>query len=107
MQVKTMKDQFVRRGYEKTLIENQIEKVAKFDRSVLLAEQNKKASCLPLSVTYNRTRPNIKNNIVQQHWHLLQIDSTLEETFQQTPILAFCKNRNLKDIISGKKKRVE
>ena len=36
-----MKDQFVRCGYEKTLIENQIEKVAKFDRSVLLAEQNK------------------------------------------------------------------
>ena len=104
-----MKDHFVRRGYEKTLIENQIEKVAKFDRSVLLAEQNKnkKASCLPLSVTYNRTRPNIKNNIVQQHWHLLQTDSILEETFQQTPILAFCKNRNLKDIISGKKKRVE
>ena len=62
-----MNDQFVRRGYEKTLIENQIEKVAKFDRSVLLAEQNKnkKASCLPLSVTYNRTRPIIKNNIVQ------------------------------------------
>ena len=25
-------------------------------------------------------------NILQQHWHLLKIDSTLEETFQQNPM---------------------
>ena len=72
-----IKNKFVKRGYEKSLNENQIEKVAKLNRSVLLAEQNKnqKASCLPLSVTYNRTLPNIKN-ILQQHWHLLKKDST-------------------------------
>ena len=28
----TIKDQFVKRGYEKTLIENQIEKVARLDK---------------------------------------------------------------------------
>ena len=86
----------------KLLIENQIKKVAKLDRSVL-AEQNKnsKASCLPLWVTYNRTLPNIKN-ILQQHWNLLKIDPTLEETFQQNPILAFCRNWNLKDIGDNK-----
>ena len=79
-------------------------KVAKLDKSVLRTEQwkSKKASYLPLSVTYNRTLPNIKN-ILQQHWHLLKIDPTLEETFQQAPILAFRKNRNLKDIIVGNK----
>ena len=102
--INTIKDQFVKRGYEKTLIKNQMEKVAKLDRSVLLAEQNKskKASCLPLTVTYNRALPSIKS-ILQQHWHLLKIDSTLEETFQQTPILAFGGSRNLKDIIGGSK----
>ena len=54
--INTIKDQFVKRGYEKSLIENQTKKVAKLDRSVLLAEQNKSknASCLPLSVTFNR-----------------------------------------------------
>ena len=64
----TAKDQFVKRGYEKTLIENQMGKVAKLDRSVLLAEQNKtkKVSCLPLLVTSNRTLPNIKNRL-QKH----------------------------------------
>ena len=80
--VNTIRDQFVKRAYEKTLIENQIEKFAKLDRSVLLAEKNKskKALRLPLSVTYNRTLSNIKN-ILQQHWHLLKIDPTSEETF--------------------------
>ena len=63
-----IEDQLTKRGYEKTVIENQIEKVAKLDRSVLLTQQNKskKASYLPLSVTYNRTRPNEKN-VLQQH----------------------------------------
>ena len=61
--INTIKDQFVKHGYEKTLIGNQIEKVTKLDESVLLEEQNKskKASCFPLSVTYNSTLSNIKN----------------------------------------------
>ena len=90
----TIKDQFVKYGYVKTLTE---EKVARPDRSVLLVERNKskKTSCLPLSVTFNRALPN-----------LLKIDPTLEETFHQTPILAFLRNRNLKDIIGGNKKEV-
>ena len=101
--INTIKDQLVKGGYEKTLIENQIEKVATLDRSVLLAEQNKgkKTSYLPLSVTYNRTLSNIKI-ILQQQWHLLKINSTLEDTFQQTPILAFRKSRNLRDSIGSK-----
>ena len=37
--INTIKNQFVKRGYEKALIVNQIEKVAKSDRSVLLAKQ--------------------------------------------------------------------
>ena len=88
--INTIKDQFVKRGYEKLLIENQIEKVAKLDRSALLAGKNKskKASCLLLSVTYNKTLPNVKN-IFQQHWHLLKIDPILGETFQQTQYKPF------------------
>ena len=39
--IHAIQDQFVKRGYENTLIENQIKKVAKLDRSVLFAEQNK------------------------------------------------------------------
>ena len=49
--INTIKDQFVKRGYEKTLIENHIEKVAKLDRSVLLAEQNKNKKALSVLIT--------------------------------------------------------
>ena len=93
--VNTIKYQFVKRGHEKTPVENQIQKVEKINKSVLLAEQNKrKALCLTLSVTYNRTLSNIKKTL-QPHWHLLKIDLTLEDTFQQTPVIAFRRNQNL------------
>ena len=60
--INTIKDQFVKCRYEKTLIEKQIKKVIKLDRCVLFAEKDKS---LPLSVSYNRTLPNRKN-ILQQ-----------------------------------------
>ena len=48
---------------KKDLVEDQIEKVQKLDRSVLLREQNKSknASCFPSSVIYNRALPKTKN----------------------------------------------
>ena len=58
-QINTIKDQL---GYGKPQVENQIEKVEKIDWSGLLKEQNasKKASCFPVSATYNRKFPNKK-----------------------------------------------
>ena len=37
-----------------------------------------------------------------RHWLLLHINRTLAETFQNTPILAFHQNKNLRDIIGTK-----
>ena len=61
--IDTIKDQFVKLGYEKTLVNSSFEKVEKLDRSVHLAEQNesKKASRLSLSVAYNRALPPVEN----------------------------------------------
>ena len=55
---------FVKQGHEKTLVEKQIEKVKKIDRSVLLAKQDKSKSAQCLPVTHNRTLPNIKRHIL-------------------------------------------
>ena len=60
--------------------------------------KSKKTSCLPLSDTYSRAFSNIKN-ILQCHWHLLQKDPELQETFQQTQIVAFHRNQNVMDAI--------
>ena len=51
--INIIKGQCVKHGYEKTLIENQIERVVKLNSNSLLVEQNKSKTplCLPLSVT--------------------------------------------------------
>ena len=37
-----------------------------------------------------------------KHWHLLHINPNQAEIFQNLPILAFCRNKNLRDIIGTK-----
>ena len=37
-----------------------------------------------------------------KHWYLLHINPNLAEIFQNPPILAFCRNKNLRDIIGTK-----
>ena len=37
-----------------------------------------------------------------KHWHLLHINPNLAEIFQNPPILAFRRNKNLRDIIGNK-----
>ena len=51
----------------------------------------------PLILKFNRTPPNIKG-IIDKHWHLLQISPKLRNTFQEKPIIAYKRNRNLKEI---------
>ena len=53
---------------------------------------------IPISITYNQTLPKIKS-IVDKHWHVLQVNPELKKRFQSPPIIAFRKNKNLKQII--------
>ena len=48
----------------------------------------------PLVLTYNRFLPNI-SNIVRKHWNILNISRTLHGLFQEEPIMAMKRNRNL------------
>ena len=68
---------------------------------LLKAKKKETATNIPLSLKYNRTLPKIKE-IVMKHWHLLHIKSNLAEIFQNLPILAFRRNKNLRDIIGTK-----
>ena len=40
-------------------------------------------------------------SIVDKHWHVLQVNPELKERFQSSPIIAFRKNKNLKQIIGS------
>ena len=51
--------------------------------------------------TYNRTLPDIKR-AVNKHWGILKVNRDFEQDFTKLPIIAFRRNRNLRDIF-GKK----
>ena len=95
-------NQFQQRGCNRSLVEQHFDK-AKFEEreQLLIEKKNETATSIPLSLKYNRILPKIKE-IVMKHWHLLHINPNLMEIFQNPPILAFCQNRNLRDIIGTK-----
>ena len=106
-----MINQFQKRRCNRSLTEQQIDKANLQEREKILKEKKKDtAKTIPLSLKYNRTFPKIKQ-IVIKHYQLLYIKSNLAERFQNPPVLAFRRNKNLRDIIgtelieNGKVKR--
>ena len=76
-----MINQFQKRGYDRSLIEQQINKANFQEREHFLKEKKKEtATNIPLSLKYIRTLPKIKE-IVIKHWHLLHITPNLVEIF--------------------------
>ena len=74
-QVTKMINQFKKRGYNRSLIEQQIDKANLQESERLMKEKKKDTdTTIPLSLKYNRTLPKIKE-IVMKHWHLLHTTS--------------------------------
>ena len=92
-------ESFEKRGYDKENLKTQLQPLENIDRKDLLKYKEKTVSDkIPLTVTYNRTLPPLKN-ITDKHWHLLQLNDELKETFKEKPTIAYKRNKNLKDII--------
>ena len=82
-------------------IETEIKKIKLLDRKNLLTTKTtQKAQVLPLTVTYNRRLPNIKQTI-QNHWPISKTNKVLEKNVSVEPIIAFRKNKSLKQLIEG------
>ena len=100
---KRLLNTLTKRGYNKTDTTTQINNaitVPKIEFRNKIKTSNTEG--LPLTVTYNRTLPDLKT-IIDQNWHILQIEPKLTEIFAEPPILAFKRNKNLRDIIGGNK----
>ena len=90
--------QLIKNGYHHNTLKEQIEKARVQERTLLLNRNPEEVKqSIPISITYNRTLPKIKS-IVDKHWHVLQVNPELKERFQLSPIIAFPKNKNLKQI---------
>ena len=93
--------QLKKKGYHHDTLKEQIEKAREQERTLLLNKNPEEVKqSIPISITYNRTLPKIKL-IVDKHWHVLQVNPELKEIFQSSPIIAFHKNKNLKQIIGS------
>ena len=80
-----MISQFQKRGYNKLLIEQQIDQANLQEREQLLKKKRKK---LPQIFLYrsNTIEHSLKyKEIVMKHWHLLHINPNLAEIFQSPP----------------------
>ena len=100
---KRLLNTLTKRGYNKKDTTTQINRAISIPRNELLNKiKTSNTERLPLTVTYNRTLPDLKT-IIDKNWHILQIEPKLKEIFAEPPILAFKRNKNLKDIIGGNK----
>ena len=97
-----LRNKLIERGYKQQEINEGIERTKTLDRKKLLEEKAKKQSNrIPLVLTYNRTLPNVKRAI-SNNWNLLHINQEFKDVFQEPPILAFRRNRNLYDLLGCK-----
>ena len=63
-------------------------------------KKNSNKKRIPLSITHNRTPPNI-SKIGDRNWNIFQINTDFHQVFQDTPMMAFTRSKNLQDIIGG------
>ena len=53
---------------------------------------------IPFTATFNKHLPSI-NPIIEKHWHLLKTNPEIASKFCNKPVLAFRRNKNLRDIL--------
>ena len=93
-----LREIFLKQGYDQKLIDKQLEKVDKLVRDDLQQEKDQEQQDpkrIPLILTYNRFLSNLKA-VVRKSWNILQTNKSLRELFQEQPITAFKRNKNLK-----------
>ena len=69
-----MNKQLIKKGYPETMVNEEIRKANKQDRTGLLnKEKIETGNHLTLCVTYNKTLANIKT-ILKKNWHILNVN---------------------------------
>ena len=97
--VKNLTSKLVQRGYDPKVLEEQIDKARQISRdSLLQPKPGQLAAKTVLAVTYNKNLPNLKKAI-DDNWDILSINPEIATLFQEKPILAYRRNRNLQNIL--------
>ena len=85
-------------------------KVDKLDRGELLKKRKrrKESDRVPMTVTYSNLLPDL-NHIIRKHTKVLYKSERMTKVFQEPPMVAYRRDRNLRDsLVQGKtNKQVE
>lgn len=96
-----LKKQLRKRGYSSKFLEKQLSKVDKLKREDLLRYKEKvkkNDERVPMVLTYSRQLPDI-HRIVYKHLPVLHRSERLKKAFEQAPLVAFRRDRNIGDIL--------
>lgn len=100
------KSNLIKRGYDSNEIEKTITSaVENSDRVVALKNSGiKKNQNIPLVfiTAYNPCIKNIKKKLMK-YWHILKRDAECRQIFREMPIVAYCKHKNLSDMLTSAK----
>ncbi|XP_045208770.2 uncharacterized protein LOC123560670 [Mercenaria mercenaria] len=103
-----LKQQLRKRGYSGREIEQQLQRVDKLDRQELLKTKKKtepEEKRVPLVLTYSKMLPDIRN-ILRKHQKVLYNSERMRTVFQEPPLLAFRRDKNIRDVlVHGKTNR--
>ena len=98
-----MRDNFINRGYNRSLVLDQIEKANKKSRNDTLAYKTHKTKRhIPLTTMFNPTLSQI-SNILKYNSNILRIKPEVRECFSKTLITSYRRNKNLRDMIGSNK----
>ena len=88
----------VHRGYKKETIQTAFNKVLQHTQNDLLYKSvnNQKNNSPIFSITYNYNTKHIAQ-ILHKHWNIIENDPTLRILWAEPPIVAYQRNKNLKD----------
>ena len=96
-QVTTMSDYFTQRGYPASVVAAAKDKISSVSRTDALspaAPQHMRR--VPLVLTYHPHNLAVKN-IIYKNWSTLSGDTTIGDIFRDLPLLAFRRDKNLRD----------
>ena len=105
IQKNEMKKNFCKQGiYTKISIDNELKKVDKLDRNNLLQYRTDKSKTdrVQLVLTYSKGLPHV-SEIIKKKMTVLHKSEKMKKVFIKPPILAFRRDKNLKDILVHKK----
>ena len=96
-----MEENFIRPGYYKEHLQQQIGKAISTPRDSTLRKTKKDSSKrIPLITTFNSTIPQV-GKILRERWDILNIKPKFRELFSEPRIIAFRRCKNLRDIIGS------